>query len=223
MQRSLLNEFLVAWNIPPLQRKWLDFSGCSESTKQRYTRRSSDIVAAVLKTISPEDAGLIWRAMTSTASMNKLLGIEDISQADQRYLEALTEAYNTADSWDTRRQILSVMTGVAGFKILATFIPGLTRYRYSMANLHRLQFGRGAPVPPRVLTRIKVDLKQLDHFLCFITSPHLVQDLPFGQKQLTLSTGEVIKVPNVIRTMIPQRIVRQYTQYCKETGFKPFR
>ena len=45
--------------------------------------------------------------------MNKLLGIEDISQADQRYLEALTEAYNNADSWDTRRQILSVMTGVA--------------------------------------------------------------------------------------------------------------
>ncbi|CAH3186465.1 unnamed protein product [Porites lobata] len=72
MQRSLLNEFLVAWNIPPLQRKWLDFSSCSESTKQRYTRRSSDIVAAVLKTISPEDAGLIWRAMTSTASMNNL-------------------------------------------------------------------------------------------------------------------------------------------------------
>ena len=204
MQRSLLNEFLVAWNIPPLQRKWLDFSSCSESTKQRYTRRSSDIVAAVLKTISPKDAGLIWRAMTSTASMN------------------LTEAYNNADSWDTRRQTLSVMTGVAGLKILATFIPGLTRYRYSMANLHRLQFGRGAPVPPRVSTRIKVDLKQLDHFLCFITSPHLVQDLPFGQKQLTLSTGEVIKVPNVIRTMIPQRIVRQYTQYCEETGFKPF-
>ena len=207
MQRSLLNEFLVAWNIPPLQRKWLDFSSCSESTKQRYTRRSSDIVAAVLKTISPENAGLIWRAMTSTASMNKLLGIEEISQADQRYLEALTEAYNNADSWDTRRQILSVMTGVAGYKMLATFIPGLTTYRYTMANLHRLQFGRGAPVPLQVSTRIKVDLKRLDHFLCFITSPHLVQDLPFGQKHLTLSTGEVIKVPNVIRTMIPQRIV----------------
>ena len=76
--------------------------------------------------------------MTSTASMNKLLGTEDISQADQRYLEALTEAYNNADSWDTRRQILSVMTGVAGYKILAIFIPS---YRYAMANLHRLQFG----------------------------------------------------------------------------------
>ena len=50
----------------------------------------------------------------------------------------------------------------------------------------------------------------------------LVQDLPFGQKTLKLSSGQLIEVPNVIRTMIPQRIARQYTQYCHETGFKAF-
>ena len=136
--------------------------------------------------------------------MNKLLDIEDISQTDHRYLEALAEAYCNANSWDTRRQILSVMTGVAGYKVIASFIQGLTKYRYTVANLHRLQFGRGAPVPVQPWTRIGVDLKQLDHFLFFIASPHLIQDLPFGQKHLTLSTGQVIEVPNVIRTMIPQ-------------------
>ena len=50
----------------------------------------------------------------------------------------------------------------------------------------------------------------------------MVQDLPFGQKTLKLSSGQLIEVPNVIRMMIPQRIARQYTQYCQETGFKPF-
>ena len=50
----------------------------------------------------------------------------------------------------------------------------------------------------------------------------MVQDLPFGQRHLKLSSGEVIDVPNVIRQMIPQRIIRQYTQYCLETKFKPF-
>ena len=114
------------------------------------------------------------------------------------------------------------MTGVAGYKFIASFIQGLTKYRYTIANLHRLQFGRGAPVPFQPSTRIRVDLKQLDHFLFFITSPHLIQDLPFGQKHLTLSTGQVIEVPNVIRSMIPQRIMRQYTQYCQEMGFQPF-
>ncbi|CAH3148802.1 unnamed protein product [Porites lobata] len=52
--------------------------------------------------------------------------------------------------------------------------------------------------------------------------PHLVQDLPFGQKTLKLSSGHLVEIPNVIRTMIPQRITRQYAQYCHETGFKPF-
>ena len=67
-----------------------------------------------------------------------------------------------------------------------------------------------------------MDLGQLDHFLSFITSPHLVQDLPFGQKHLKLSSGDLIEVPNVIRLMIPQRVVQQYKQYCMETNFKPF-
>lgn len=68
--------------------------------------------------------------------------------------------------------------------------------------------------------RIKIDLQQLDHFLGFITSPHLVQDLPFGEKNLELSSGKIITVPNVICTMIPERIVTQYIQYCTETNFK---
>ena len=91
-----------------------------------------------------------------------------------------------------------------------------------MSNFHRLQFGRGAPVPEQPTTCIRIDIKQLDHFISFIKSPHLVQDLPFGQRRLKLSSGEVIDVQNVIRQMIPQKIVRQYTQYCLETKFKPF-
>lgn len=30
-----------------------------------------------------------------------------------------------------------------------------------------------------------------------------------------------IKVPNVIRTMIPEQIVSQYRSHCKESGFSP--
>ena len=114
------------------------------------------------------------------------------------------------------------MTGVASFKDISQYIPGLTRYRFTMAKLHQLQFGRAAQVPQQPTTRIRVDLSQLDHFLGFITSPHLVQDLPFGQKHLKLSSGELIEVPNVIRLMIPQRVVHQYKHYCMETNFKPF-
>ena len=74
---------------------------------------------------------------------------------------------------------------------------------------------------PERTTRIRISEVQLDHFLSFVSSPHIVQDLPFGQKHLHLSSGEIRDVRNVIRSMIPQRIVEQYTQYCKETSFQP--
>ena len=115
--------------------------------------------------------------------------------------------------------MLSVMTGVASFRAISKFIPGLTEYRYTVANLHRVQCGRNAPVPTKESLRLRIDPKQLDHFLGFITSAHLVQDLPFGEKHMQLSSEKIITVPNVFRTMIPERIVMQYS--C-ETNYKPF-
>ena len=110
------------------------------------------------------------------------------------------------------------MTGVASFKDISKYIPGLTRYHFTMAKLHQLQFGGGAQVPQQPTIRIRVVLSQLDHFLAFITSPHLVLD----QKHLKLSSGDLIEVLNVIHLMIPERVVQQYKQYCMETNFKPF-
>ena len=99
-------------------------------------------------------------------------------------MESLAKAYKHSTSWDTRRQVLSVMAGVASFNAISAFIPGLTHYRYNISNLHRLQHGSGALVPKDKAPRIRINLQQLDHFLSFITSPHLVQDLPFGEKTL---------------------------------------
>ena len=61
---------------------------------------------------------------------------------------------------------------------------------------------------------------QVDHFLDFITGPHVIQDLPFEERSLTLSTKEVISVPNVVRMLIPESIVRQYLAYSEECNFK---
>jgi hypothetical protein len=217
-----LNEFIFSCGIEPLERRWLKWNETSDRTKQRYIKKSSDIISTVLQTISTDNAGFIWQELISSPAMSTKLGIDLLSPLEKSYLEALAESYHNAKSWETRRQILSIMSGVANYNHIVKFIPGLTRYRYSVANLHRLQFGRGAPVEHQPLTRIKVDIKQLDHFLGFITSPHLIQDLPFGNNKLKLSNGQTIEVPNVIRTLIPERIARQYTQYCEDTGFTPF-
>ncbi len=47
--------------------------------------------------------------------------------------------------------------------------------------------------------------------------------MPFGEKTLKLSSGSEIKLPNVIRTSIPEQIIKQCQSYCAEIGFSsPF-
>ena len=221
--RDTFNIFLNQCQIQPLGRPWLDWGEVSVRTRQRYVQRTGEIVAAVLNVISANNAPHLWKALQSSSALNQQLGLHHASlPSETAYLEALAEAYSNADSWGTRRQVLSVRTGVASFKAISEFIPGLTQYRYTMANLHHVQYGQNAPVPTSESPRLRIDPKQLDHFLGFITSPHFVQDLPFGEKHLQLSSGKIITVPNIIRIMIPERIVMQYKQYCCETNYKPF-
>ena len=124
-------------------------------------------------------------------------------------MEALAESYFNASHWSTRRQILSIMADKIPLKELQHYIPGVTSYRFSIARHHKLLHGRGTVVPVDVARHMRVDYAQVDHFLNFITSSHVVQDLPFGEKMLKLSTGEVIKTPNVVRMLIPERITQQ--------------
>ena len=196
--RDTFNIFLNQCQIQPLGRPWLDWGEVSIRTRQQYVQRTSEIVAAVLNVISPKNASDLWKVLQSSSSLNRQLGLHHASlPSEAACLEALAEFFSNATSWDTRWQVLPVMTGVASFRAISEFIPGLDECRYTVANLHRVQYGRNAPVPTKESPRLRIDPKQLDHFLGFITSLYLVQDLPFGEKHLQLSSGKIITVPNV--------------------------
>ena len=222
-QKAKLNDFLLFCKVKPLgNNSWLEWSSASESTR-RYLEHTADAVAVLLKVISTPNASHLWDALQKSKSVNEKLNINSLSlPSEKKYLEALAEAYMIASSWDTRRFYLLWQEWQATINAACEFIPGLRCYRYTVASLHRLQHGPGARVSVEQSTRLRVTRDQLYHFLEFITSPHLVQDLPFGEKTLVLSTGESVVVPNVIRTMIPQRIVQQHKRFCEETDFVPF-
>ena len=146
---------------------------------------------------------------------------EDERDIDSTLMGVLVECYQNASHWSTRRQILSIMADKVSFKVVKTWIPNLSRYRYNIARHHILLHGRGSTVSLVENRRTKVSPEKLDHFLTFITSPYVMQDLPFDEKTLKLSSNTEIKVPNVVRTMVPELIVQQYQSYCQETGFVP--
>ena len=67
---------------------------------------------------------------------------------------------------------------------------------------------------------VRYDEKQVQHFVDFFLSPHITNDMPFGEKKLKLSSGETLIVANTIRNAISTRIITQYRMYCDETQFK---
>ena len=217
-----MNEFLtVSWKETVNQPK-KSWEQLSTRTKNVRISKAKDAVVASLEVISPENPASLWEALKTSQSVEKALCAPIQTSADKKYLEALAEAYHNANSWDTRRQVLSIMADLIPYSVIQQFIPGITEYRIKAARQHEIQYGRGVPLPVTKSPRIRVDESQLDHFLCFITCPHVVQDLPFGQRYLYLTNGNILETPNVIRSMIPQRITEQYRQFCSETNFTPF-
>lgn len=222
-RKKALDKFLLSCGIDPLPNVQ-ETSEHSDRTKRQYFNKTREVVALVIKLIYP-DPGSVWKAIKDSESMNKKFGLvpeeRPLSPEESKYLRSLSEAYENASTWAAKRQILSLMADLASYKTLLTFIPGLTQYRVTEARRHKTFYGRGSQVPLIRHTKLRVNLCHLEHFINFITSSMIIQDLPFGEKSLKLECGNVIQIPNVIRVSISERIIDQYLAYAAESDVTP--
>ena len=103
---------------------------------------------------------------------------------------------------------------------LVSHMPLLTRYQFTAARRYTLEVGAGLNVQLEA-KQIREKVDPTNHFLDFIMSSTIVQDLPFGRKTLTLSSGSKIDLSNdiVIRTVLLSRLIKQYNQYCYEENY----
>ena len=218
--REQLNRFLQARDISLVRHVLsVPWNDTQSRSKRRYVRKAEQCVSAVLDVLAPKDSKCLWDELCERRGYLETTGGK--SRKDLELLEAFAESYFNAQHWSTRRQILSILSDKLSFKEVQEFIPTVTNYRYNIARHHTLLHGRAEPIPKHEYRRMKVDQGKLEDFISFITSHHVLQDVPFGERLLKLSTDEVIKTPNVIRMMIPECIVQQYQHYCSERGFKP--
>ena len=207
---AALQWFVDECSIGPLgsimKRPWTD---ATSKTRECYIRKASTIISEVLKTVAPQSAPELWEAVRGKNEVSHLLG--SVHNGSDLLL-AVVESYKQADTSETRRQLLSLVASKVTYAELVAHIPRLTRYEFTAARRYTLEVGAGLTV--------QLDAK-IDHFLDFITSSTVVQDLPFGRKTLTLSSGTKIDIPNVIRTALSSRLIKQYNQYCSEVNYVP--
>ncbi|XP_062619047.1 uncharacterized protein LOC134280620, partial [Saccostrea cucullata] len=209
-----LNEFLKACDLNPFQHLSESLENLSDRTKRRYLQKISECIEAILNTVCPEDVEFV---------KSDLFGGNEKAHSEETtplLLSSVSDAYLKANTSALRRQLLSILTGQYSFSEVKATIPSLTMYKYYSARKHMENIGTGVPVSFQKTPRTRVADEMLDHFLDFITSNHIVKDLPFGEKTLVLTSGEIIQTPNVIRSLAPAAIVQQYTQLCHEENMK---
>ncbi|KAL9957001.1 hypothetical protein ACROYT_G038578 [Oculina patagonica] len=100
----------------------------SERTRRRHLRKAQQAVGAVLDEVAPNQPGELWHSLVPSLNMQFSSDSEsEDEEVDNVLINALTECYSNASTWDTRRQILSIMADKVTFRTLKKWIPGLTR------------------------------------------------------------------------------------------------
>ena len=104
---------------------------------------------------------------------------------------------------------------------LREIIPDLSKWQIDRARRHAAKEGPGHQVVPKPIKRACLDPVKTSHFVNFIARPNFLQDVAYCTKELKLDSGQKITIPNVNRTMVTSRIIKQYISFCQETGFEP--
>ncbi|CAF1169907.1 unnamed protein product [Didymodactylos carnosus] len=203
-------------------RTWVthNYRELTEQTRLRYLSRARSIVKSVIRVMAPNDVDQLEHDLFEHH------GDKHVVKLDGNFLsvmEGVSEAYKNTESWTTRREILSIVAPQINFKLIQSFLPGLTIDRFTAARKHAAEFGHGVPIDQSPTVVQRFDYDQVEHFIEFITSEHVCTDLPFGERCLKQSNGNELFVPNTIRNMIPTRIIEQYYIFCQENslGFHP--
>ena len=199
---------------------WEDVSHRQQSY---YLKKLQDIIKTTLFVLAPGQEGLVWRAFQERkfGNLYQLECPAEPKKWETRLVDEFVEAYNQAETSQTRLQILSIFSGSFSREELKRLLPGITKWKIDQARLHAAINGKGMPSISRPIHRTRLDPVKTDHFLDFISRPCFLQDVAYGMRKLKLDSGEQITISNSIRTVIPSRIVKQYLAFCTESGFKP--
>ncbi|CAF1544084.1 unnamed protein product [Didymodactylos carnosus] len=198
----------------------LNYNNLTKKSKNTFLSTARSVIKTVLLFLAPNDITDVKRDLFDTKNDSKSCLIDGKFLA---VMDGISEAYENSEKWTTRKEILSIVAPKISCKLIQSFLPGLTLYRFTAARPHALEYGTGRQVERAQSTLARFSDFQVEHFIDFILSSHICTDLPFGEQRLRLSTDVELYVPNTIRNMIPSRIVDQYFEYIAEDnpGFPP--
>ena len=153
-KRVALDNFLSCCELSPvkntLSANWDD---CSDRTKQAiHAEDGASDAASVLGPSQPQELKLAYIKVKQTVVVPEPKG--------QQLFEALVQTYNRVNSWDSRRQMLSIMADTQSGRDSS---PSAICDSVSLRSC------------------IQISQLQVDHFLSFVMSPHICKTCLLGK------------------------------------------
>ncbi len=133
-------------------------------------------------------------------------------------LNTIADAYRTAETWQQRLQILSLVSNAFPLSLLQQFIPGLSSYMFTQARLYGATTGAGIHTEAAPRAAQQFDRKRLWTALDFIASDMVSIPAPFGSMTMKLSSGEKREIDLYIRQQSNENIYKWYNNYMEQTG-----
>ncbi len=153
------------------------------------------------------------------------LGIsEDISEPLDKEPSLVKEILRISSDVDlqTRTQLLSLIVSNYTVNELKALCPNdITKRRFDEARRHAALVGPGLPVNKPKIIRETMKNHKIVHFVEFVTMPVYTQMVAVGTKSMTLSSGEDILMPHVIRNQRNSEIIKAYLKFCERDLFNP--
>ena len=177
-----------------------------KSAKSAYCTRFAEIFHSIVSSVFPYSVEEILDSIMSKPEAGGVSKTQ--SSIPEGTFGPLLQAYKDAETCRHRCQFLSFLTQTMSYKE--------THSKIYTAKNHAKLVGLPITVP---VTRQKMDPIKLDKFLVFITSEHIVHDLPFGERKIRLSDGTVM--PNVVHSMGASDVIHQYKSFCAENKITP--
>ena len=108
---------------------------------------------------------------------------------------------------------MSIVVPKFSYKMICSFIPGLTLYRFTSARLYAATTDIGVVIEPMTCTMQRFDDAQVGHFVNFMISPLACTELPFGEKIIELTDDSALYVLDSISNQISSHIIPRYYRY----------
>ena len=195
----------------------MTFLLCHPDPSATTGKKRSRLSTGVVKSIAPGNASWLYQQVMQRRI--RLQAAEGI--VEDTLVARLVILYEEAAYWYTRQQILSLFVNDYSKSEILALIPGLSKWRIDEAGKHAFQTKPGQPIDPPRITRCRLDVVKVDHFLDFLSSPSVLQDVAYGTRTLKLESGESLEIPNMVRTVISSHLVRMYLNFRAESNFEP--